>query len=122
MAPVEKRTKLRRMGRWAARLAFVLFSVAATLVGLGAPGVGWVLEAVILTACSVFVQVVGRPCLGLCLAFGVLQAVWIGPLADVSSAAHGNLGATIAFVVVPLGVALATLLAPLWMGHKAGRS
>ena len=71
-------------------LGFVLLSIVATLLGLGAPGLGWGLATLTMIAASLRARSVGRAALIVCLAITLFHALSWGPLATQPASSYGG--------------------------------
>lgn len=88
-------------------LAFL--SIAAIVLSLGAPGLGWAFASMILLAASVCARWIGLRLVSLCMTVTVIHFVTVGPLSD-SGGANVGWGVVIFFWWGPLIVSGLVLL------------
>lgn len=76
--------------RWLSGVGFVLLSLAAIVLGLGAPGLGWGLATVTMVAASLCFRLVGRAWLCVCLALAAIHVLTVGPLGGGAGSSFGD--------------------------------
>lgn len=80
---------------------FVLLSVLAVVLSLGAPGLGWGLATITMNAVSVFSREVSRYAPGICLVVTALHLFTLGPMAGGAVSSDNDWFVAAAFAVLP---------------------
>lgn len=88
---------------------------------MGAPGLGWVIAAFNLLLGGLFIRLVGRRCLGLCLDITIVHLFTFGPMSGVESSFTTSPLFSAGFVLLPIATAACLLLLPLWRAHQRRR-
>ncbi len=107
--------------RWLTLLAggvCYFFAVFSILVSLGAPGLGWVIAALNLLLAGLFIPLIGRRCLGLCLVITIAHLFTIGPMSGVEPSFKTSPLFSAGFVLLPIVIAACLLLLPVWRTHR----
>ena len=85
---------------------------------MGAPGLGWVVAVLNLLLAGLFIPLIGRRCLGLCLAITIAHLFTVGPMSGVQSSFQTAPLFSVGFVLLPIVIAACLLLLPLWRAHQ----
>jgi hypothetical protein len=116
---VQKTGNQRRDTHQFAGMFFVELSFFSILVSLGMPGVGWVMSAFALVACSFSSPFVGRQYLAVSFATSLVHLFSVGPLSGFQLGADRSVAFLILLVALPLAVAVVSLSAPVWAAGQA---
>lgn len=97
--------------RTLAGAGFVLLSLVAVVLSLGAPGLGWGLATLTMIAISLCARLVGRGWLYVCLALTLVHLLTFGPLgvAGSSFGSHWLIGTV--FAALPFVAGMGALVA-----------
>lgn len=101
--------------------ALVLLSIFSMLLSVSMPEVGWVMAAINIELASILTPPIGRRFLGAALGITVVHLFTFGPLADVQALPGLPLWFSVFFILVPIGFAVATMLAPIYRARKRRR-
>lgn len=90
--------------------AFVIMSLLAIVLSLGAPGLGWMLATLTMVAVSLCWRRVGRRWVWICLGVTLAHLLSFGPLGGGDASSYGdNLALGIAFTAAPFVAGVAAL-------------
>lgn len=87
-------------------------ALLACVLGLGAPGLGWMLGALALIAAAVWSRRIGKRRLAFVLAVSVGHLFTLGPLASTAGASAMPVPFLVIFVLVPVLAGLLALFMP----------
>jgi hypothetical protein len=100
------------------RRGLLFFALFSMLISMGAPGLGWVIAAFNLLLAGLFIPLIGRRCLGLCLVITIAHLFTFGPMSGAQSSFKTSPLFSAGFVLLPLAVAGCLLLMPVWRAHR----